>query len=84
VPKFDSWRGHLRKRGLDGAAAKPPRLQVGIASDADARAQVQFLPGAPIHPGFAAGASIACFLVADLKRGYTNEDSAKLAVEHCV
>jgi hypothetical protein len=45
VPKFDSWRGHLRKRGLDGAAAKPPRLQVGIASDADASAQVQFLPG---------------------------------------
>jgi hypothetical protein len=34
------------KPGLHGAAAKPPRLQVGIASDADALAQVQFLPEA--------------------------------------
>src|SRR6185312_15466013 len=33
------------RSGLSGAAAKPPRLQVGIASDADARAQVRFLPG---------------------------------------
>ena len=35
------------RRGLDGAAAKPPRLQVGIACDADAACAGSIPAGAP-------------------------------------
>jgi len=43
VPKFDSWRGHLRETGISRRqAATPP---VGIASDADAACARSILAG---------------------------------------